>query len=426
MCKYAFMNGIILDGTKDMKPLYDKIILVNDNKIVKISDDIKDIRGYEIVDLKGGYIMPGLINLHVHLPASGKISKIKTDPRKTVEFMLSNPLNRRIVYSMCKTNAQHELLSGVTTIRTVGGVSTFDTTLRDDIKHKKIYGPNIYASNEAITCSNGHMEGSVAVAANTKEEVYKQVDRLANEGVDLIKIMITGGVLDAKKKGVPGELKMDPELVKAACDRAHMHGLYVAAHCEGVEGVKVALNNGVDSIEHGAMPDDEMAKAFHNGKHYLCATLSPALPFALFDPSITGINEIGIYNGKVLFKGMIECIQYCLNNNIPVGLGNDVGCPYVRHYDFYRELCYFKKFIGVSNAFALHTATLNNANLLGIGTTTGSIEEGKLADMIVTKNNPLEDLAALKNVTMVVHDGIIHHPHIRKDKSMEKLLDEFL
>ena len=119
--------------------------------------------------------------------------------------------------------------------------------------------------------------------------------------------MITGGVLDAKAKGEPGELKMSPEIVKACCDVAHKNGLTVAAHVESPEGVRVALENGVDTIEHGAKPDDEIIKLFKDRKAAHICTISPALPFALFDREISGASEMAQYNGNIVFEGVIDC-----------------------------------------------------------------------------------------------------------------------
>ena len=244
------------------------------------------------------------------------------------------------------------------------------------------------------------MAGSVAVAAGSIDEALKQLEHAESEKVDLVKLMITGGVLDAKEKGVPGELKMKPEMVKAVCDKAHAAGYKVAAHVESPEGVKVALENGVDSIEHGAKPDDEMLRLFKEKNAFLCTTISPAVPYALFDRSLTNATEVEQYNGNIVFEGIVECSKAALANDIPVVLGNDVGCPWITQYDFWRELCYFHKYTGVSNAFALYTATKRSAELAGIGDVTGSIEVGKCADMIVTKENPLDNLAALRNVDM--------------------------
>ena len=239
--------------------------------------------------------------------------------------------------------------------------------------------------------------------------------------------MITGGVLDAKEKGVPGELKMLPEMVRAVCQKAHEDGYMVAAHVESSEGVRVALENGVDSIEHGAKLDDEMIKLFKEHHAFLCTTLSPALPYALFDRSLTNATEVEQYNGNVVFEGIIECSRQALANDIPVVLGNDVGCPWITQYDFWRELYYFHKYVGVTNAFALYTATKRSAELAGIGDITGSIEKGKAADMIVVSRNPLDDLQALRTPEMVIARGnLIDHPHIKKRKQVETELDKFI
>ena len=133
------------------------------------------------------------------------------------------------------------------------------------------------------------------------------------------------------------------------------------------------------------------------------------------------------YNGNVVFEGIIDCAKAALANDIPVVLGNDVGCPWITQYDFWRELYYFHKYVGVSNAFALYTAAKRNAELAGIGHLTGSIEKGKAADLIVTAENPLEDLRALRNLELVVARGnVIEHPVIKKRKQVEAELDKFL
>ena len=288
-------------------------------------------------------------------------------------------------------------------------------------------GPRILASNQGISVPGGHMAGSVAVAAASVAEALEHLENSEKENVDLIKLMITGGVLDAKEKGVPGELKMSPEMVSAVCKKAHADGYLVAAHVESPAGVRVALENGVDSIEHGAKLDEYMIKLFKERGAFLCTTLSPALPYALFDRGITNATEVEQYNGNVVFEGMIDCAKAALENDIPVVLGNDVGCPWITQYDFWRELYYFQKYVGVSNSFALYTATKRSAQLAGIGEITGSIEKGKFADMIVTRENPLQDLRALRNLEMVVAKGrILDHPKIKKKKQVEVELDKFL
>ena len=425
--KYAYINGKILSGDKDMQVKQGLVIVTEGEKITDIVKEVPKSPDMKVVDLEGRYIMPGLINMHVHLAGNGKPQKKQRDNEKLVKTLMGTALSRAVAYKVVADFARTELLSGVTTIRTVGGLGDFDTRLRDEIAAGKRVGPRILAANEGISVPGGHMAGSVAVAAHSIDEALKQLEHAENEKVDLVKLMITGGVLDAKEKGVPGELKMKPEMVKAVCDRAHAAGYKVAAHVESPEGVKVALANGVDSIEHGAKPDDEMIRLFKEKNAFLCTTISPAVPYALFDRSLTNATEVEQYNGNIVFDGIVECAKAALANDIPVVLGNDVGCPWITQYDFWRELCYFHKYTGVSNAFALYTATKRSAELAGIGDITGSIEKGKCADMIVTKDNPLDRLEALRHVDMVIARGrVIDSPKIKVNSLVERELDKFL
>lgn len=425
--KRAYCNAILLDGTEQMTPLTGKVVLTDGETITAIQDEGQPLDGYEVVDLKGGYLMPGLINLHVHLAGNGTPSAKPRDNEALVKMLMSNPLTRAVTYRMVCSYAKLELLGGVTTIRTLGGIADMDTRCRDAAAKGKVLAPRILAANEGISVPGGHMAGSVAVAAQDNAQALAQLDKAAAQQVDVVKLMITGGVLDAKEKGTPGELKMQPEMVKAVCDKAHERGYKVAAHVESPEGVRVALENGVDSIEHGAAMDEETIRLYKEKGAFVCATISPALPYAMFDLSVSGASEKDQYNGRIVFDGIVEGAKTALANGIPVGLGNDVGCPYITQYDFWRELCYFHKYCGVSNQFALHTATLRNAQLAGIGDVTGSIEPGKSADFIVTKNDPLEDLEALRELELVVCRGRqIKKPNPKRKKEIDALLDPYL
>ena len=425
--KYALKNAVILDGTKDMEPLRGQSVLVEGETIVGLAPAGSEPMGFEPVDLTGKYLMPGLFNMHVHLAGSGKPQKKQRDNEKLVKTIMGSGLTRAVAYSMVRGFARDELMSGVTTIRTMGGLGNFDSRLRDEIAAGRQDGPRILAANQGISVPCGHMAGSVAIAARSIDEALAHLEQSEREGVDLVKLMITGGVLDAKEKGVPGELKMAPEMVKAVCDRAHAAGYVVAAHVESPEGVRVALENGVDSIEHGAKPNDEILRLFRERGAFLCTTISPALPYALFDRSVSNASEVEQFNGNVVFEGIIECAKAALAHDIPVVLGNDVGCPWITQYDFWRELYYFHKFVGVSNAFALYTATSRSAELAGLGDVTGTVAAGKCADLIVTAENPLDDLRTLRHVEQVMARGRLYaHPKFRERKNVTAELDKFL
>lgn len=424
--KYAYVNGIILDGSMEMIPQKNRVILTSGKFIEKIVDAESDFRGYEVVDLEGQYILPGLINLHVHLAGSGKPKNNSSDARRLVKLITRNALTNAVGRSMVKGFAKTALMSGTTTVRTVGGIADYDTRVREEIRAGQCIGPRILASNMAISVPGGHMAGSLAYEAHSPEEAAHFVDLIARDKPDWIKLMITGGVSDAEKKGEPGVLRMPPELVKAACDRAHTLGFSVAAHVESPEGVRVALENGVDSIEHGAEPDDEILRLFKERGAFQVSTISPALPFALFDIAMPGVTDTMKENGRIVFDGIIHMAQACLANDIPVGLGTDTACPYTTQYDMWRELHYFVKYCGVSNAFAIYSATKLNARLAGIGDITGSIEPGKCADMITVKENPMENIAALRNVTSVIMEGRRYESKVKKFKVVEDQLDRYL
>ena len=426
--KRAFTNLMLLDGSEHMTPRRGQAVLVDDDRIAAVLPEQDcSLEGFEVIDLGGQYLMPGLINLHVHIPAGGKPSKKPMDAKKSVKLATSNALTRKYIEYMYKSYCRTELFSGVTTFRSVGGIENYDTWIRDRIAAGKAVGPRILAGNMAVSVPEGHMAGSLAYEATTPAEAAAYVRKIAADKPDLIKLMVTGGVLDATVKGESGVLKMEPALVKSACDEAHRLGFQVAAHVESPQGMRVALENGVDTIEHGAKPDAEIIRLFRETGAVHVATLSPALPYALFDPEVSHVSETERFNGEVVFRGIVECAKQCLANDIPVGLGTDTGCPYVTHYDMWRELQYFHKCCGVPNSFALYTATKRNAEIAGIGDVTGSIQAGRCADFIVCARNPLEDLTVLRNLSMVVARGtVIRDPKIKKMPQVEAELDKFM
>lgn len=423
--KYALTNCVILNGTKNMEPITDHSIIVEDGRIKQITP--KKPVDMKIIDLKGKYVMPGLINMHVHLPGSGMPKDTKKQNKESVDKLLSFKLTRYFVYKMCAKYAKIELLSGVTTIRTVGGLSNIDSTIRDKINQGKILGPRILASNMALSVPGGHMAGILAYEATDIDSAICYIDEISKTKPNLIKLMITGGVLDAKKKGEPGELKMSSEIINAACKRAHELGYKVAAHVESPLGVKLALENGVDTIEHGAKLDEETLSLFKKYNASLITTISPAIPLAKFDKNVSKATDLTQYNGNVVFEGIVSASKDCIANDIKVGIGTDTACPFVTHYDTWRELAYFIKYVKKDNKEAIYHATLLNAIIAGIDNETGSIEENKSCDLLVVENNPLEDITALRKPSMVIFRGkILKNPRVKKFNYVEKELDKQL
>lgn len=427
---YAYTNGTILDGTWAMEPLEGMALLQEGEKIVDIVPADRVPQGFAPIDLSGAYLLPGLVNLHVHLAMDGrppKASKRPVDYARLYHALTSNALLRAAARRRVAGFARTELMSGVTTIRTVGGVLDFDARVRDEIDAGRLVGPRILASNMGISVPGGHFAGSIATEADSPLMAVEHVDKIAQTKPNLIKLMVTGGVMDASEEGEPGVLRMPPEVVRAACDEAHRLGFRVAAHVESSEGVRVALEGGVDTIEHGAPLDAHAIALFkRRGAADVC-TISPALPYAEFDLGESHAQPVAKRNGRIVMDGIVACARTCLAEGIPVGLGNDVSCPFVTHYNFWRELCYFHRYVGASNAQTLHLATLGNAAIAGVSDVTGSLEPGKSADLLVVGSNPLEDLSALRDVRMVALRGRLQrHPRVRRYAEVDALLDRYM
>lgn len=432
---YAFVNGHVLDGTLDengrMVAHDGWAVLVDGERIAAVGDvPTSELMGYEVVDLAGAWVMPGMINLHAHVAASGKPPRANAKPvdyKKLFDTLTKIPPVLAAYRAQCASLAKTQLLSGVTTLRTVGGILDFDGQIRDRINAGKTLGPRMLVCNTGVSVPGGHFAGSLATEASTPEEAAQHVRQIAATHPDWIKLMITGGVMDASEEGEPGVLRMPPELVRAACDQAHELGFRVAAHVESPEGVRVALENGVDTIEHGAKPDEHILEQFRERGAADVCTISPALPYALFPLEESHVPEVAQVNGRIVMEGIIECAKACLAEGIPVGLGTDSGCPFITHYDMWRELVYFVRYCEVTPEFALHTATLGNAGILGLADETGSLEAGKSADLIVCEENPLEDLSRLRRLSYVCCRGkLVKNPCPRKMGNVEKALDRYL
>lgn len=322
--KTIFKNCTLLDGTKDMAARENIDVAIENGKIVEIGSITPSVSD-EVIDLSGKYLMPGLINLHVHLPAGGKPQNKPMKTTLLTKIALSSAISRELVLKMCHAYAMQGLMAGVTTVRAVGGLDNLDTRLRDKINSGKLDGPRILAANFAIGVPNGHMVGSVTRPAQSVADAVKMVDELKSQNVDLIKLMITGGVMDAKVKGEPGKLMMKADMIKACCDRAHGYGLKVAAHVQSPEGVRCAVENGVDSIEHGSTLTQREIDAFKKHNAVLVCTISPALPMAKFERETLGISEAVQYNSNIVYNNMILGSKTALENGITVGLGTDTG-----------------------------------------------------------------------------------------------------
>ena len=429
---FVFANATVLDGTAGMTPRPGMAVTVERGAIAAVTEmgaaEIPD--GAHVCDLGGAYLLPGLINMHVHLCGSGRPTS--AGDAGALMRRLDNPLGRAAVRAILRKHAQQQLASGVTTLRGAGDPLFGDIAVRDEFDSGRRVGPRVVAPGTGVTVPGGHGAGLFAKVADSPEHAAELVREIAAHGADVIKLFVTGGVFDAEKIGEPGVLRMPPEVARAACAAAHGLGLPVMAHVESAEGVRVALEAGVDTIEHGAPMTPEAIELYRGAAQTqiegrlpsLTCTISPALPFAMLDPEKTHSTEVQKANGDIVCEGIIRGAREALDAGIEVGLGTDSSCPYVTQYDMWREVAYFAKYAGVGNAFALHTATAVNARLLGLGDVTGTIEAGKSADMIAVDRNPLEDLSALRDVRHVMCRGeFVEHPRVKRIAELDAELD---
>ena len=373
---YVFTHATLFDGTRDMQPQENMTVAVDDNgRISAVGPAASTVgpAGAQEVDLKGAYLMPGLVNLHVHLCGSGKPTSAGA-AGDLIEKVVANPVGRWYLHRTLRKHAQQQLASGVTTVRSVGDPGFADVWVRDAINAGKYQGPRLVTSGVGVTVPGGHGAGLFAHIAETPDQ---------------------------------------------------------AREIESTEGVRVGLEAGVDTIEHGGVLDDELLALFReNGvgrKSSLTCTVSPALPFIKLPPEMTHSTDIQVVNGRIVFDGIVSAAKQALEQGIPVGLGTDSACPYVTQYDMWRELVYFERIVGASRQLALHAATLGNASIIGLGDETGSIEVGKSADMIVLDANPLDDLEALRNVRRVMVRGkFADGLHVKHLPELDRELDKFL
>ena len=432
---YALLNCTLLDGSEGMEPQANMAVITEGSKISWVGPAaVAQVpAGARQIDLAGAYLMPGLINMHVHLCGSGK--PVSAGNAGDIMRRLDNVPGRAIVRHVLAGSARQQLASGVTTLRGAGDPLYGDLAVRDTVESGRLEGPRIVAPGTGITVPGGHGAGLFAQVATTPDEAAAMVRDLFARKADVIKLFVTGGVFDATKAGEPGVVRMSQDIAAAACAEAHRLGLPVMAHVESTEGVRQALLAGVDTIEHGATMTPEVASLFHGSADTqlagrppsLTCTISPALPFVKLPPEKTHSTEVQKVNGDIVCEGIVEGARQALAEGIPVGLGTDSSCPYVTQYDMWRELAYFAKYMGVSNAFALHTATQVNAGLLGLGGVTGTVAAGMDADLLVTRANPLADLAALREPAHVIARGhLVRKSRVKHLDELDRELDQIM
>ena len=356
--------------------------------------------GAQVIDLSDWTVLPGLIDTHTHL-----IGDPTTPPYHG--YGLSVPRLALIGAA----NARRTLLSGVTTTRDVGSYSFTDVALRDAIAAGDVDGPRVRASGPALGITGGHCDDNLLApefnevgegVADGVEGVRKAVRRNVKYGVDHIKYCGTGGVFS--KGTIPGNQQFTEAEVAALIDEAHMHGRKVAVHAHGAAGIKVALRNGVDTVEHASLIDDEgIALAKKTGAY---------LSMDIYNTEYTqtagkkrGELEEFLQKDRDLAQVQRDNFRKAVEAGVKMTMGTDTGV--FPHADAPKQLAYMVRY-GMTPMQALQAATVNGADAIGIAGQVGTIADGAYADIIAVRGDPLDNIALLEDVGFVMKGGKVY------------------
>jgi len=376
--------GVFYDGTLGA-PKRNVDVTIEGGKIVSVQTSREGAQA----DLSAACVTPGLVNAHVHLVGSGEPNTMNA-----VATMSQNQLLLAAV-----ANAAKSLHAGVTAVRDLGSPLGIAQAVRDAIESGAVPGPRMRAAGRALCMTGGHgwfigrqVDGPWDARKAIREELFA--------GADCIKVIATGGVLT--KGAVPGNAQLLPEELDAAISEAHRHGLRVAAHAIGTEGIKNALRAGIDSVEHGHMLDDEAIELFKSRNAYLVPTL--AAPSCIMEHMHDGTQPAWVVEkaGRVN-EAMLVNIRRAYEAGVKIAGGSDAGTPYNDHDNYAYEVELMHRLLGMSPQQALHAATAVAAELLG--THRGILEPGEPADLVLFARDIADDIRTLREPQAVVKAG---------------------
>jgi imidazolonepropionase-like amidohydrolase len=397
--------GKLID-VKSLQVLTEMSVTVEGDKITDIQKGyIQSGAGDKIIDLKNKTVMPGLIDCHVHLENETSAQNFEN------QFKL-NPAD----YAFMSIGfAEKTLMTGFTTVRDLGG-SGVNISLRNAINKGLIKGPRIYTAGKALGSTGGHGDptdglredlmgdpGPKEGVVNGVDACIKAVRMRYKEGSDCIKILATGGVLSLEKDGSGSQFS--EEEIKAIVQTAKDYGMKVAAHAHGAEGIKRAIRAGVASIEHGSYMDDEAIALFKKYGTWFVPTLTAGRSVSDSAKKQGYFPEIIATKAATIGPIMRNNFNKAYKAGVKIAFGTDAGV--FAHGKNWMEFIYMNE-AGMPALEAIQSATLNAAELIGINDNTGSIEKGKLADIIAVDGDPAKDIHAMGQVKFVMKAGVVY------------------
>jgi imidazolonepropionase-like amidohydrolase len=396
------INADAYVDVKQGKTIKNVSVLVDGNKIIQVGKQgkVNAEKGALIINLDGQTLMPGLMDMHVHLSSDAEdnflAAKGNSVPRQTVKAV---------------KNAKKTLMAGFTTVRNLGASGYSVIGVRDGIDAGEIPGPRIWAAGHSVSITGGHCDDNFSPpeaksisggVADGPWAVRAKVRENIKYGANTIKVCATGGVFSKGTK--VGIQQLTEEEMKAAVDEAHLRGLITAAHAHGAGGIKAAIRAGIDSIEHCSFLDDEGIKlALKHGTYFSCDIYNTE--YTLEFGEANGVPEENINKEKLVSQAQRESFRRATKAGIKMVFGSDAAI--YPHGDNGKQFSRMVTF-GMTPMQALQSSTINSATLLKQQESIGQIKVGYLADIIAVDGNPIRDISTMEKVSFVMKDGVIY------------------
>ena len=378
--KILFKGATIIDGSGNA-PVKGSLI-IQGKDILEIGANVT-CEDAKVVDLSGKYVMPGIINAHAHILFDGD------SPNSTGQLEKDTPAMAAL---RATKNLKKMLRSGVTFFRDMGGREHIDVDLRNARNQGIVEGPEFHVSGRVITMTGGHI-WMFGRQCDGPDEVRKAAREQLKAGVDLIKIVATGGVLSPGME--PGAPQLNYDEIAAAVEEAQKAGKKSATHANGTAGITNAVKAGISSVEHGIFLTDELIELMINNGTYLVPTLMA--PHCIFHGGLAaGIPDFAVKKTGQVIETHVASFKKAYEAGVKIAMGPDTGTPLNRAGDSALEI---KLLVdnGMSPMDGILSATRNAADLLGISGRYGTLEKGKAADFLILGGDPLADIGAIQS-----------------------------
>ena len=379
-------------------------ITVAGDRIISIDKGFIDVNDNELIDLRGMTLMPGLMDMHVHF---GQEYQSKAERPSKIE--------RETSAILAAKHALITLKSGFTTVRQVGDSGMVAISLRDLINSNQIVGPRIFTSGKSIATTGGHADPTNGKDKDSYEyptaedgvingpyDAYTAVRQRYKDGADGIKLTVTGGVLSVAKSGENPQFTADE--VEAVVNAAKDYGMWVAVHAHGSVGMKRAVIAGVDSVEHGTFMTTEVMDLMIENETFYVPTISAGEFVADKSKIDNYFPEIVRPKAASVGPQIGSTFSKAYKRGVKIAFGTDAGVQ--PHGTNWKEFVYMVQY-GMPPIETIESATIKTAELLGIESDLGSIDEGKIADLIAVQGDPLKDINSMKNISFVMKDGVV-------------------